>query len=141
MIGNISENFVFAYVGISIPIMLSNIKISLVIIGCVSLVISRAISIFSVSVLINMFRKVKIPFTHQLVMTYGGLRGAVAFYLALEVHGEFSEVLVTTTVCLIIFTVIGLGSTTMPLLLLLNKWFPEDKILLSNEVVEGGGYG
>lgn len=132
MIGNISENFVFAYVGISVPIMLSNLKIELVLIGCAALVISRAVSIFSVSVLINMFKKVKIPFSHQVVMTYGGLRGAVAFYLALEVHSEFSEMLLTTTISLIIFTVVGLGTTTMPLLLLLNKWFPQDKILLTN---------
>jgi len=66
-------------------------------------------------------------------MTYGGLRGAVAFYLALEVHSEFSSMLITTTISLILFTVVGLGTTTMPLLLLLNKWFPQDHILLSNE--------
>lgn len=40
MIGNLSENFVFAYVGISVPIMINNLKIDLVVIGCISLLVS-----------------------------------------------------------------------------------------------------
>ena len=61
-------------------------------------------------------------------MTYGGLRGAVAFYLALQVHNEYSSLIITTTISLIVFTVVGLGSTSTPLLIYLNKKFPEDKI-------------
>lgn len=61
-------------------------------------------------------------------MTYGGLRGAVAFYLALQVHNEYSSLIITTTISLIIFTVVGLGSTSTPLLIFLNKKFPEDQI-------------
>jgi len=73
MVGNLSENFVFAYVGMSVPIMTTNLKLDLVVIGCVALVLSRAISIFSVSIVVNAFRRVKIPFSHQCVMTYAGL--------------------------------------------------------------------
>lgn len=51
--GNISENFIFAYVGISVPIMLENVKFSLVLLGCVALVVSRAVSVFSVSLCVN----------------------------------------------------------------------------------------
>ncbi len=128
MIGNISENFVFAYVGISVPIMMDNFKFSLVLIGCIALVVSRAISIFSVSILVNAFRRTKIPFSHQCIMTYGGLRGAVAFYLALEIHSDYSSLIITTTISLILFSVVGLGATTTPLLIVLNKIFPEDNI-------------
>lgn len=73
MIGNISENFIFAYVGISVPIMMDNVKFSLVLIGAVGLLVSRAISIFFVSIFVNIFRKRKIPLSHQIVMVYGGL--------------------------------------------------------------------
>ena len=52
-IGNISENFIFAYVGISVPIMMENVKLSLVLLGCVALLVSRAISVFSVSIFVN----------------------------------------------------------------------------------------
>ena len=54
MIGNIGENFVFAYVGISVPIMIENVKLPLVLIGCLALFVSRAVSIFSVSIFVNM---------------------------------------------------------------------------------------
>lgn len=127
-IGNIFENFIFAYVGISVPILLENVKFSLVLLGCIALVISRAISVFSVSLLVNSCKKVPIPFSHQIVMTYGGLRGAVAFYLALQVHNEYSSLILTTTISIILFTVVLLGSTTTPLLIFLNKMFPEDEI-------------
>ena len=128
MIGNISENFIFAYVGISVPIMINDMKVDLILLGIVSLVTSRAISIFSVSLVVNYFRKIPIPFSHQIVMTYGGLRGAVAFYLALGLHGEMSQITITTTICLIVFSVVGLGATTTPLLILLDKIYPEDHI-------------
>ncbi len=67
-------------------------------------------------------------------MTYGGLRGAVAFYLALQVHNEYSSLIITTTISLIVFTVVGLGSTATPLLIYLNKTFPEDKIFCNENV-------
>jgi len=133
-IGNISENFIFAYVGISVPIMMENVKLSLVLLGIVALVVSRAISVFSVSIFVNACRRVKIPFSHQIVLTYGGLRGAVAFYLALQVHNEYSSLIITTTISLIVFTVVGLGSTATPLLIYLNKTFPEDKIFCNENV-------
>ena len=44
--------------------MLENVKFSLVLIGCVALIVSRAISVFSVSLVVNAFRKIKIPFSH-----------------------------------------------------------------------------
>ena len=55
-------------------------------------------------------------------MTYGGLRGAVAFYLALRLdNNELKNVIVTMTIILILFTVIGMGSTTTPVLKFLNR--------------------
>lgn len=119
--GNIFENFIFAYVGISVPILLENVKLPLVLIGCAALLISRATSVFIVSFFVNLCKKRPIPFSHQIVLTYGGLRGAVAFYLALQVHSEYSSLIITTSICLILFTVVILGSTTTPLLILLNK--------------------
>jgi NhaP-type Na+/H+ or K+/H+ antiporter len=79
--GYISENFVFAYLGISIPLMMVNLQWPLVFIGCFALMVSRTVSVFIVSFVINIFKKERIPFSHQIVMSYGGLRGAVAFYL------------------------------------------------------------
>lgn len=70
----------------------------LVAIGCISLVISRFVSVIIVSLVINCFKTEKIPFSHQIVMGYAGLRGAVAFYLALNVYNSYKEVIVMTTI-------------------------------------------
>ena len=54
----------------------------------------------------------------MLIMWFSGLRGAIAYALCL--HLEFPEdvrkVLVTTTLCIVLFTTIGLGGSTMPLM-------------------------
>jgi hypothetical protein len=63
-------------------------------------------------------------------MTYGGLRGAVAYYLALNLHTPYKDTLTTMTVVLICFTVIGLGSTTNLLLKILNACCKKDKIIV-----------
>lgn len=125
-----SENFIFAYVGISVPLMISDVNISYVMIGIVALITSRYLSVLIVSLVVNPFKEEKIPFSHQIVMTIGGLRGAVAFYLALNVSSEYKHLIITTTICLILFTVIGMGSATPFILKLLNKAFPQDKIIV-----------
>ncbi len=62
-------------------------------------------------------------------MTWGGLRGAIAFYLAMNMNSEYKNLIITTTISLIVFTIIGLGSTTTLVIKLLIKLFPEDKLL------------
>jgi len=132
-VGYICENFVFAYLGISIPLMLKYVNLYGVIVGIVSLVSSRLISVMVIAGFVNCCRREKIPLSHQIVMTHGGLRGAVAFYLALNITTKYKDILTTMTIVLIFFTVVGLGSTTNPLLRLLNKCCPRDKILWEEE--------
>ena len=128
-VGYIWENFCFAYLGISIPIMISSVDLRMVLVGCGALIFSRFISVTIVACFLNCIRKERIPFSHQLVMTYGGLRGAVAFYLALDIESDYKDQLVTMTIILIIFTVVGLGGTTSFVLRVLHNWCPRDKIL------------
>lgn len=113
--------------------MMVNLQWPLVIIGCFALLVSRTISVLVVSLIVNIFRTNKIPFSHQIVMSYGGLRGAVAFYLSLNINTEYKHLVIMTTICLIMFTIIGLGSTTTFLLQWLDKKFPEDKIIQGPE--------
>jgi NhaP-type Na+/H+ or K+/H+ antiporter len=67
-------------------------------------------------------------------MTWGGLRGAVAFYLALKMNSEYKNLIITTTISLIVFTIIGLGSTTKLMITYLIHLFPEDNLLDTEEV-------
>jgi len=124
-----SENFIFAYVGISVPLMINDVNIYYVLIGIVALVVSRFSSVVIVACCVNIFKKEKIRFSHQLVMTIGGLRGAVAFYLALNVSSEYKHLIITTTISLILFTVLGMGSCTPLVIKYLDKKFPEDEII------------
>jgi NhaP-type Na+/H+ or K+/H+ antiporter len=128
---NISENFVFCYLGISIPLMITDVKPSLIVVGIVALMVSRFVSIFLTFTIINLFKtkERKMPFSWTIVMTWGGLRGAIAFYLALNMNSEYKNLIITTTMSLCIFTIVGLGSTTTLIIKLCLKLFPGDALL------------
>ena len=78
------ENFVFAYLGLAIPMLYEDVNIHHFMGVLGALILARAISILMVSSVINCFKKKKIPFSHQIALIYSGLRGAVAFYLVLN---------------------------------------------------------
>lgn len=115
---NMSENFLFCYLGISIPLTITNAKLSLIIVGIIALLVSRFLSVWMTALIINLTKSARkhIPLTYTVVMTWGGLRGAVAFYLALKMNSEYKNLIITTTMSLIIFTIIGLGGTTKPVI-------------------------
>jgi solute carrier family 9 (sodium/hydrogen exchanger), member 6/7 len=54
MIANMSENFLFCYLGISIPIMFTSVKYSLVLVGIIALLVSRFFSVYITSIIINL---------------------------------------------------------------------------------------
>ena len=58
----------------------------------------------------------------QFVMWFSGLRGAIAFALALnlDLPTEIRHVIVTSTLILVLFTTLVLGGSTMPLMNFLN---------------------
>ena len=60
------------------------------------------------SAILNHFRLYKLNTVDKFVMAYGGLRGAVAFALALLInphHVKQREMFITTTIAVIYFTV------------------------------------
>ncbi|VBB25864.1 unnamed protein product [Acanthocheilonema viteae] len=64
------------------------------------------------------------------VTSFKGMRGAVAFALALHISIENEEtkrVLLTTTLFIVLFTIIFLGGTTLPMLRMLSNVFPDRK--------------
>ena len=52
------------------------------------------------------------------IMWFSGLRGAIAYALSLHLEFELEtrRVLVTTTLVIVLFTILCLGGSTMPLL-------------------------
>lgn len=88
-------------------------------------VIYRFVSVFSLTYLANnFFGRVRfINLEEQLVMSYGGLRGAIAFSLSIMLDSSiitFSRLFVTATLFVILFTVFIMGSTTKTIVKLLR---------------------
>ena len=98
------------------------------------ILIGRALNIFPLSVLCNKFRKHQITKKMMLIMWFSGLRGAIAYALCLhlEFNDDVRRVLVTTTLVIVLFTTIGLGGGTMPLM----KYLVRNQLVASFPILE-----
>lgn len=91
--------------------------------------------ILSVIVNKNRSKQTRISWSEQVIISYGGLRGAVAFSLAVLINddclGDGShlarDVQVTAAITVIFFTVAVMGTTIKPLVRLLNIRLHSDK--------------
>jgi sodium/hydrogen exchanger 8 len=116
----ICETFVFAYIGISAGLSMTRSYLQwhfgLIIVTIVGCLIARAFSIFPLSFIINLKRREKLPLKMQLSLWFAGLRGAVAFALAINYPGPSGPYVVTSTLMLVLFTTIVMGGFTLPVL-------------------------
>jgi solute carrier family 9 (sodium/hydrogen exchanger), member 1 len=78
------ENFIFCYLGIIIPLMWNDFNLSHFGISVAALAVSRIISVIFITWFVNCFKKKSIPFSHQVALIFCGIRGAVSFYLVLN---------------------------------------------------------
>merc|ERR1712157_453950 len=68
----------------------------------------------------NIKRKTKISFNMQVMMFFSGLRGAIAFALALNLDTPNKDQIITTTLTIVILTTVICGCTTKYMLDRLN---------------------
>ncbi|MEL6440805.1 MAG: sodium:proton antiporter [Cyanobacteria bacterium J06621_8] len=82
-------------------------------IAIVTVLIARAIVIFTLVPIINHITKSQIPLNYQLVSYWGGLRGAVCLALALSIDAEFPnrDLIVILTLGIALFTLLVPGTT------------------------------
>ncbi|XP_020614888.1 sodium/hydrogen exchanger 8-like [Orbicella faveolata] len=113
-----AETCVFAYLGMAIFSFKHQFRPAFVIWTIILCLSGRAVNIFPLSSLVNQFRDVRIPRKTQFIMWFSGLRGAVAFALVLhlQLDDEKRHVLITSTLIIIMFTILCLGGSTLPLL-------------------------
>ena len=102
-------------------------------------IVYRFLSVFLLTLIANKFMQSirRINFGEQLLMAYGGLRGAIAFSLAisLDEHNFGNhQLFITTTLFIILFTVFILGSTTKPVIKWLNVKLASDHSDTEEEV-------
>ena len=113
-----AENFIFSYVGVSMFTFPKHKFDPAFIFGSfVAIIIGRAINIYPLSFLLNLGRKTKITPAIQHMLFLSGLRGAIAFALAISnTLSESRQMILSTTLLIVVITVIICGGSTMSLL-------------------------
>ncbi|XP_055640834.1 sodium/hydrogen exchanger 3 isoform X12 [Toxorhynchites rutilus septentrionalis] len=123
MLSSSSETIIFMFLGVATVNNRHIWNTWFVLLTIVFCSVFRIIGVLILSALANRFRIHKLSKVDQFVMSYGGLRGAVAFALVLLVspeHIPLQPMFVTTTIAVIYFTVFLQGITIKPLVRILN---------------------
>jgi len=117
----LAESCVFIYLGVVAALAFGRFHwhFGLVLYSLLVIAVARAAHIFPFSILLNMGRVRKIHRNMSLMLWVSGLRGAIAFALSLripcpDVHGSQecrnSDLFVTTTISIVVFTTMGVGT-------------------------------
>uniref|UniRef100_H3CZ85 Sodium/hydrogen exchanger n=1 Tax=Tetraodon nigroviridis TaxID=99883 RepID=H3CZ85_TETNG len=114
----LAENFIFSYMGLALFTFQNHIFSPIFIFGAfVAIFIGRALNIYPLSFLLNLGRRHKIKGSFQHMMMFAGLRGAMAFALAIRDTATYArQMMFTTTLLIVFFTVWVFGGGTTPML-------------------------
>lgn len=138
LLAQLSENFIFVYLGLSLFTKEELIfKPMLIIITSLGICVSRWAAVFPLSRLINFVCRRssptiingsnstgngndEIPQQYQMMLFWAGLRGAVGVALAAGLEGEHANSLRATVLVVVVLTVIVFGGTTARMLEILG---------------------
>lgn len=137
LLAQLSENFIFIYLGLSLFTEVELVfKPLLIIVTFVCICIARWAAVFPLSRLINWFTRTRraksgynhditstedeIPYNYQMMQFWAGLRGAVGVALAMGLQGDSKYALLATVLVVVVLTVILFGGTTAAMLEILN---------------------
>ncbi|XP_039001646.1 sodium/hydrogen exchanger 6-like [Hibiscus syriacus] len=119
LISSLAETFTFIYMGFDIAMEKHSWShVGFISFSVLFIVVARAANVFSCAYLVNLFRPVqrKIPLNHQKALWYSGLRGAMAFALALQSVHDLPEghgqIIFTATTAIVVLTVLLIGGST-----------------------------
>ncbi|KAE9594796.1 putative cation/H+ exchanger, cation/H+ exchanger, CPA1 family [Lupinus albus] len=119
LISSLAETFIFIYMGFDIAMeQHSWSHVGFILFSITFIGIARAANVFSCAYLVNLVRPAhrKIPPNHQKALWYSGLRGAMAFALALQSVHDLPEghgqAILTTTTAIVVLTVLLIGGST-----------------------------
>ncbi|KAG6444747.1 hypothetical protein O3G_MSEX003560 [Manduca sexta] len=136
MLSSSSETIIFMFLGVATVNNNHDWNTWFVLLTIVFCSIFRIIGVYIFSAVANKFRLHKLNRVEKFVMSYGGLRGAVAFALVLLIDPEVVQLqpmFVTTTIAVIYFTVFIQGITIKPLVKILNVKTAEKRKPTMNE--------
>ncbi|XP_030380604.1 uncharacterized protein LOC115628575 isoform X3 [Scaptodrosophila lebanonensis] len=123
MLSSSAETIIFMFLGVATVNNKHVWNTAFVVLTITFCSVFRVVGVIFLSAIANRFRLHKLSRVDQFVMSYGGLRGAVAFALVLLVDENVvkqKDMFVTTTIAVIYFTVFLQGITIKPLVEILN---------------------
>ncbi|XP_071084484.1 sodium/hydrogen exchanger 9-like isoform X6 [Haliotis cracherodii] len=116
----LSENFVFLYIGVSVfTFQESRIRwdAGFIFASFLAIIIGRFLNVYPLSFLLNLGRTNKIGWNFQHMMMFSGLRGAIAFALAIRNTSTLPrQYIVSATMIIVLATVVLCGGLTTPML-------------------------
>uniref|UniRef100_A0A8C5FW78 Sodium/hydrogen exchanger n=1 Tax=Gadus morhua TaxID=8049 RepID=A0A8C5FW78_GADMO len=119
VLANGSETIIFLFLGISaIDRGIWVWNTGFILLTLLFIFVYRFIGVFFLTWILNKFRLVPVEYIDQVIMSYGGLRGAVAYGLAVMLEkSKIKErnLMISTTLIVVYFTVILQGVTLKPL--------------------------
>lgn len=132
VMAQLSENFIFIYLGLSL-FTDNNLQFKplLIIVTVAGICVARWAAVFPLSRLINWFIRYRakrrgkeaadeLPYSYQAMLFWAGLRGAVGVALAAGLSGENAYALKATVLVVVVLTVIIFGGTTARMLEILG---------------------
>uniref|UniRef100_A0A670ZBK7 Sodium/hydrogen exchanger n=1 Tax=Pseudonaja textilis TaxID=8673 RepID=A0A670ZBK7_PSETE len=114
----LAENFIFSYMGLTLFTFQNHVFNPTFVVGAfLAVFLGRAANIYPLSFLLNLGRRNKIGTNIQHMMMFAGLRGAMAFALAIRDTATYArQVMFSTTLLIVFFTVWVFGGGTTPML-------------------------
>ncbi|XP_052518886.1 LOW QUALITY PROTEIN: sodium/hydrogen exchanger 6 [Budorcas taxicolor] len=113
----LAENFIFSYMGLTLFTFQNHVFNPTFVVGAfIAIFLGRAANIYPLSLLLNLGRRSKIGSNFQHMMMFAGLRGAMAFALAIRDTATYArQMMFSTTLLIVFFTVwvFGGGTTAM----------------------------
>ncbi|XP_032872420.1 sodium/hydrogen exchanger 3 [Amblyraja radiata] len=144
MLASGAETIIFMFLGISaVDTEIWTWNTAFILLTLVFISVYRVIGVAILTWILNHYRVVQLEIIDQVVMSYGGLRGAVAFALValLDVKTiPVRNLFVSTTIIVVYFTVIFQGLTIKPLVNWLKVKKSEQKDPLLNEKLHGRAF-
>ncbi|KPM07052.1 sodium/hydrogen exchanger 3-like protein, partial [Sarcoptes scabiei] len=108
MLANSSEAIIFVFLGVCTVNDQHHWNTAFVLLTIIFCLVYRTIGVVMLTSLTNRYRLHKVNRVEQFIMSYGGLRGAVAFALILIINRQIihaREMMVTTIIAVVYFTV------------------------------------
>ncbi|XP_062191942.1 sodium/hydrogen exchanger 6-like isoform X1 [Phragmites australis] len=123
LLSSLAETFVFIYMGFDIAMERQSWShIGFIFFSIIFILVARAANVFSCAYLLNLVRPPhqKISKQYQLALWYSGLRGAMAFALALQSVHDLPEghgqTILTATISIVVLSVLLIGGSTSTML-------------------------